>query len=325
MTIDCRRWNVPATLLLVAAALCIAGCHAEPETGRGGTAEAKPSGVAATAPAVFWMTSRMLNDRIPATLECQDEPGDNVWTPAAGSIRRMQQADVVFLAGAGEEGWLQGVTIPERRLVDLSAIVQGELIPLESEQAHQHGPGGAKSGMEWHGGVFWDPSLLNRQALEIRNRLLALYPDFKADIDAGYSEVTGELSALAKSMHDSRPSGARMKWLDPAGKFNYLIRAAGGSVDSAASRELAKFLEAVGKQGETPSLTEGWKSLAAENVLVLLPSASRFDLAATRLMEEGLNVFRLESGNHRVDPRQFLEQYRDDINNLVSKMNSLSK
>jgi ABC-type Zn uptake system ZnuABC Zn-binding protein ZnuA len=315
-----------STALVVSATLCcLVGCRPSEDTSRSGAAIDQKSGVVVTSPAIFWVAGQMLGEQIPLWLECREKPDETGWAPAAEAVKRMQRAEAILLNGGGEETWLQGVTIPQNRLADLSSLARLELIPLEVEQAHQHGPGGMKSAQEWRRGVSLDPLMLAQQATAIRNRLVSLFPDQEPSIESGYASVAAELKSLSGVLDKSRGLAAQIKWLDPAGVFHYLVRAAGGTPDSEMGFELAKLLESPAEEPVSRRLASWMERAERENVSILLPSDSRYDEAGLVLKTNGFTVLRLDSLDYRLKPGVFLERYRDNIECLAEGAQDLPK
>lgn len=164
-------------LLLVAIALVAAACDrdAEPAPSDSTTAQANPIVVASNYPLYFFaseISGGTLNVILP---EIEGDPA--MWRPGPDDIALLQRADLVLLNGAGYESWLNWVTLPTDHLIDTSASFHDQLIPIEQEIVHQHGPAGKHS----HGGnaftVWLDPELAIAQARAIETVLSELAPE----------------------------------------------------------------------------------------------------------------------------------------------------
>ena len=135
-------------------------------------------------------------DSAPQILLPEIEGDPAAWLPSAAQIRLLQEADLVLLNGAGAEPWLDLVTLRNQRLVDTTSEIPGQLIPLDENVVHQHGPEGEHS---HHGTAFttWlDPLLLMDQAGKIVKALTELDPQLGPHFEENMIMLEKELSGL---------------------------------------------------------------------------------------------------------------------------------
>ena len=99
------------------------------------------------------------------------------WMPNAEQIQLLQAADIVILNGAGAEPWLDLITLNKRRLIDTSATIADQLIPLDASLLHQHGPEGERSHEDTAFTTWLDPKLAIAQAGVLADALIELAPD----------------------------------------------------------------------------------------------------------------------------------------------------
>ena len=118
------------------------------------------------------------------------------WRPAAASVRRMQQASLLLLSGAGYEPWKDRVSLPTSRVMDTSQGYLDQVLRIPDAVVHQHGPAGAHS----HPGVVWatwlDPELAMSQVKQVTIALAKLLPQQSAEFTARAARLQAELQAV---------------------------------------------------------------------------------------------------------------------------------
>jgi len=163
-------------LLFVAFLLLVTACDrgSEPERSVSTPDEARPVVVASNYPLYFF--AREIADGTVDVILPEIEGDPAMWRPGPDAIALLQSADRVLLNGAGYEAWLNWVTLPAERLVDTSASFHEQLIPLEHETVHQHGPAGEHSHTGNAFTVWLDPQLAIAQARAVEQALSELAP-----------------------------------------------------------------------------------------------------------------------------------------------------
>jgi len=118
------------------------------------------------------------------------------WLPDAEQIQLLQSADVIALNGAGAESWLNLMTVDRRRLLDTSAYIENQLIPLEDTVKHQHGPEGAHSHQDMASNTWLDPHLAIAQAQALTDALSELAPTGESQFRDNMAKLEQELRKL---------------------------------------------------------------------------------------------------------------------------------
>jgi zinc transport system substrate-binding protein len=118
------------------------------------------------------------------------------WIPDAEQIQLLQSADVIALNGAGAESWLNLMTVDRRRLLDTSAYIENQLIPLEDTVKHQHGPEGAHSHQDMASNTWLDPHLALAQAQVLTDALSKLAPTGESQFRDNMAKLEQELDDL---------------------------------------------------------------------------------------------------------------------------------
>jgi zinc transport system substrate-binding protein len=122
------------------------------------------------------------------------------WKPDDATIRQLQKADLIILNGAGYEKWTKKVSLPMLRMVDTSRAFGANLIHIETNVTHSHGPKGDHS----HGGTAFttwlDFSQAAMQAEAINKALARKLPARQEYFANNFAELKGELLELDKQM-----------------------------------------------------------------------------------------------------------------------------
>ena len=68
------------------------------------------------------------------------DPAD--FMPDIDTVAEYQQADIIFLNGAGYAGWIRRMSLPASTQLDTSTAFVGQLLEVEESVVHTHGPTG---------------------------------------------------------------------------------------------------------------------------------------------------------------------------------------
>jgi zinc transport system substrate-binding protein len=130
------------------------------------------------------------------------------WKPNEATVREYQKADLIILNGAGYAKWTEKVSLPMLRMVDTSAAFKSNLINLDTNVTHSHGPGGDHS----HGGTAFttwlDFSQAKLQAEAIFKALSRKLPARTAVFAQNFEMLKKdllELDAEMEAMSASKP------------------------------------------------------------------------------------------------------------------------
>lgn len=124
------------------------------------------------------------------------------WSPDGEAAALLQTADLIILNGAGYESWLSFITVPEDRLLDTTAGLGDQLIPMDVA-VHQHGPEGEHSHPGMAITTWLDPQIAIAQARVIEQAFATLLPKHSAEFETGFSQLETRLQALDHSMQQA--------------------------------------------------------------------------------------------------------------------------
>ena len=274
-----RRTIVPAILLLLSAAL-LSACSREetssptPENGAQKTpAPGGPLTVYTTFYPTAFFTTRIGGVHVKVVNPVPPDADPIFWVPPREVIRDYQEkADLIVLNGGGYARWVQRVLLPEDKVVNAGAELEGDLIVIKNAIVHSHGPAGKHSheGIDPH--LWMDPLNAQAQCRAIAAALSKKDPEHKTvfeknlkELLARLDQLDGALRALSKN-YDGRPILAS----HPA--YNYLARRYGWKVsnfgldpETVPDEETAgKIKKAVAKENPHPCML--WESEPSEEV-----------------------------------------------------------
>ena len=192
---------VTTTAAIALAALALFGCAAGDE-GAGGSG-AKSSGkltVLTDSYALAYFAERIAGDRASVSFPAPAGTDPSFWKPDAETIAKYQQADLILINGAGFATWIDTATLPGSRVIDTSAAIADQLLPLEGAVTHSHGGMGEHSHSGYATRLWLDPMLAFAQATAIADAFGTVRPDDRATFAANLAALKADLDALdAKS------------------------------------------------------------------------------------------------------------------------------
>jgi zinc transport system substrate-binding protein len=146
------------------------------------------------------------------------------WSPDPEEVAAYQGADLILLNGAGYAAWLQRASLPQSRLVDTSAGFQDQLIPLEADVSHSHGPQGAHTHTRKAFTTWLDPELAILQARAVRDAFARARPDRDAAFQQGFEALEADLRDLDQRLTTAAAAIGDTPLLFSHPVYQYLIR-----------------------------------------------------------------------------------------------------
>ncbi len=118
------------------------------------------------------------------------------WNPSAENVASMQAASVILLNGATYERWLDGVTLPERKIVDTSAPFADRHLRIAGAISHSHGPGAEHAHAGTAFTTWLDFSLAAEQATSVYQALGDAGIGSESERDSNYAALIVDLNAI---------------------------------------------------------------------------------------------------------------------------------
>ena len=151
---------------------------------------------------LYFFASRIAGDAVEVRMpEIDGDPA--MWVPRSSDLAQIQNAELIFLNGAGYESWLAFTSLPTGVMVDTTAEVQGRLLPIDNVMLHQHGPEGEHSHAGTAFTTWLNPQIAIEQARVVSSELSRLVPAQSARFEERFGELEGQLSALDSSLTEA--------------------------------------------------------------------------------------------------------------------------
>jgi len=147
---------------------------------------------------LYYFTQRIAPKSVQVVFPVPQDVDPAFWQPNTEEILSFAQADLIILNGADYAKWRSTASLPESKLVNTSKVFEKDFIHIKSAD-HTHGPGGEHS----HAGTAFTTWLDMQQAIKqaeaIKNALVRLEPEHKAQIEQSFLELKQELQQLDTS------------------------------------------------------------------------------------------------------------------------------
>jgi zinc transport system substrate-binding protein len=186
-----RAGQAFAALIAIGTVLSCAGCS---DSGNGTVPPAVSGGagvgasanapIVATSLPLAAMTELIAGDAVTVAFPVPLEVDPPFWSPSADDVLSMQGAELIVTNGAGYEPWLAVASLPRSRVVNTTASMAGQLIELDEDVTHSHGPTGAHSHRGTASTTWIDFAMAAQQARAIADALAERHPAFKGDATA---------------------------------------------------------------------------------------------------------------------------------------------
>lgn len=171
-----------------------------------------------------YLAGRIGGERVEVSFRAPAGIDPAFWSPDAGAIAALQEADLILLNGAGYAGWVDRVSLPLSRLVDTSAGFRDRYITLAGAVTHSHGPEGEHS----HGAIAFttwlDPTQAIEQAAAVRDAFKAARPSHASGFDNRFSALESDLQALDRSLAEAFGGMSDAPLLASHPVYRYLAR-----------------------------------------------------------------------------------------------------
>jgi zinc transport system substrate-binding protein len=169
-----------------------------------------------------YFTERIGGDFTEVLYPLQEHVDPAYWYPGEEAIAIFQEADVIFLNGAGYAQWLNKVSLPGSKLVNTSDALHGQFIEIEGQTTHTHGPEGEHAHGEIAFTTWLDPMLAIEHADAIKEALSGLLPENKESFDERFQTLKEDLYAIDKKIEAIVSNQAEQSLLFSHPVYQYL-------------------------------------------------------------------------------------------------------
>ncbi len=210
-----------------ACVLAVAACtQSEPPTEATEAGKGLPEVYTVNYPLAYF-AERIAGESVTVVFPVPPDVDPAFWSPSAETIADYQQADLVLLNGAGYAEWIQRATLSQSRLVDTSAALADQLIPVHDTVTHSHGPGGDHSHQGMAFTTWLDMDFAVGQARAVFDALVRLRPENESAFRERLNELEKDLGKLDKRLQDvaERIGDRPLVFSHPV--YQYLVRGYG--------------------------------------------------------------------------------------------------
>jgi zinc transport system substrate-binding protein len=230
MNATATRWIFSAGLLALGVGLLMSGCGDKPKEIVGVAVEAT-GGVAVDNYPLSFFAETVLGGTVPVTFLAPPDEDPAFWEPDDAALTAFQSAKVILLNGAGYSKWVEGVSLPQSRVVETTADFASNLIEVKDVVTHSHGPKGEHA----HTGTAFTTWLDLRQAAQqlevVTEAVLRVVPEAK--VAEARKRAEGLKAALAALDARLEAAGKRLAGRPLLGShpvYQYLARRYGLSL-----------------------------------------------------------------------------------------------
>lgn len=245
--------NIGLGLIIALAACALPSCRKQQGADSSSTARGRKPQVCAVNYPLAYFAQRMGGELIEVHFPVPGDVDPAFWNPEPAEVTKLQEADLIFLNGAGYAKWTQRVSLPESKLLDTTATVKEKYLQVEDVILHQHGPEGDHS----HEGIAFttwlDFDIAKEQASAIHQALKKLLPDQTETLEKRFQKLSDELEDLHQELqsldakqHPLFASHPVYQYL--AKRYRLNIQSVQWEPDAMPSKAAWKQLDALSKQ-----------------------------------------------------------------------------
>jgi zinc transport system substrate-binding protein len=177
----------------------IVGCQKKSETSNVEEEVSKPI-VASTNYPLHYFSQRIGDLAVISKLPIPAGIDPAFFNPEAKDLEEFQEADIIFLNGAGYESWVEKVSLAERKFVNTSDSFSDQYIKEEGAVTHSHGPEGEHAHDVLAFTTWLDIENAKMQASAVYSSLSGLTPGSESSMTANYEQLVADLDALQGSL-----------------------------------------------------------------------------------------------------------------------------
>lgn len=187
------------------------------------TTDEKPVVVVTSQP-LFEIATLLAGGRLDVHKITPNHISSRQWKPQKDDVKRLQNADMILISGAGYEPWKDRVSLPGSRLKDTAVGYYSRFIRIPDAITHQHGPEGKHA----HPGTVWatwlDPELAESQCTKVADLFVELQPAVSNEITAALTKIKTQLAktqALAAEI-SAKTSAQKITIVGDSPHYHYL-------------------------------------------------------------------------------------------------------
>jgi zinc transport system substrate-binding protein len=253
-----------STLIFAGFLIGMISCQTKNEKNKGSDEVVEKPRIASVNYPLHYFSQRIGDYSIIATFPIPADEDPAFFNPQAKDIEIFQSADIIFLNGAGYAGWVEKVSLPERKFHNTSASFSDRYVKEEGAVSHSHGPEGEHEHEGFAFTTWLDMKNAKEQASNVYASLRALTPVEGSSMTSNYELLIQQLDSLDANLKETLDPfmGATIFGSHPV--YQYLGSGYGLNIKSEhwepgqdiSDHDLEHFLENVGPSDQKLMLWE---------------------------------------------------------------------
>jgi len=118
------------------------------------------------------------------------------WNPVSDQIAEFQNADIIFINGAGYARWIENVSLPASKIVNTTGSVEEKYVTMNEGPSHSHGPEGEHTHSEYAFTTWLDLSIAKSQAEAVFHALVKAIPKKEEEMRKRFISLQKQLDIL---------------------------------------------------------------------------------------------------------------------------------
>ena len=143
-----------------------------------------------------WMAKQLAGDTAAVEFPVPEDVDPAFWQPDVETVLRYQQADLVLLNGADFARWIATVSLPANRMLDTSEAYREQLLEVDSDPVHSHGPTGEHSHGELAFTTWLNMELAQLQLQAVAGALQSVISDESGKIEERLGALQNQLAVM---------------------------------------------------------------------------------------------------------------------------------
>lgn len=179
-----------------------------------------------------YFAERIAGDHAKVVFPAPAEGDTAYWMPDTKIISEYQNADLIFLNGAGYARWVSKVSLPRSKVFNTSASFKDQYIITKEAVTHSHGPTG-KHAHENVAFITWlDFNLASKHAKAIAEVLGRKRPALQATFQKNYASLESDLLGLDREIKAVVARNLSKRFVVSHPVYDYLARRYGLNIRS---------------------------------------------------------------------------------------------
>jgi zinc transport system substrate-binding protein len=303
-------------LLMLLVGICF-GCSRTPDS-TGPAKAADGPDVLVTSQPLLEMASAVSGELLDVRCIVPREVTSRTFRPSKSAVRKLQDAELILISGAGYEPWTSRISLPGSRLRDTAVGYYDQFLRIPDAITHQHGPDGKHA----HPGTVWatwlDPLLASSQLNQVTESLVKLRPQHETEFRAASAKLRAQIDALDQQIAEltAATTDAKPTVYSDGPFYQYLTDRFGWTLNYLHWDDDARLSDAERDELSAALASPADTSRDADRPALFLLSTRESEEAAEFISSLGLKVVRIDLCEFPVESSSLGERLQGNLNRL---------